>query len=83
MRKEKKLLSRLYNNSFYYLDTLKWYSILKPSIKDPQYIIAPFSRYGHTVVVYKRKFYLWGGRNDHPGACNRLFCFDPGMLNIR
>lgn len=39
--------------------------------------MSPFSRYGHTVVIYNRKFYLWGGRNDHPRACNRLFCFDP------
>lgn len=44
--------------------------------------MTPFSRYGHTVVVYKRKFYLWGGRNDHPRACNRLFCFDPGKYSI-
>ncbi|CAF3558194.1 unnamed protein product [Adineta steineri] len=60
--------------------TLKWYSLSKPKKTDLKYDDAPFSRYGHTVVVYKRKFYLWGGRNDHPGACNRLFCFDPETL---
>ncbi|CAF4532403.1 unnamed protein product [Rotaria sp. Silwood2] len=59
------------------LDTLKWYLLPKPQLNDPQYNLTPFSRYGHTIVVYKRKFYLWGGRNDHPVACNRLFCFDP------
>ncbi|CAF1026965.1 unnamed protein product [Adineta ricciae] len=57
--------------------TLKWYSLPKPDKTDPQYKETPFSRYGHTVVVYQQKFYLWGGRNDHPGTCNRLFCFNP------
>ncbi|CAF2252329.1 unnamed protein product [Rotaria magnacalcarata] len=59
------------------IHTLKWYLLPKPKIIDPQYNLTPFSRYGHTIVVYKRKFYLWGGRNDHPVPCNRLFCFDP------
>ncbi|KAB7495163.1 Kelch domain-containing protein 3 [Armadillidium nasatum] len=36
----------------------------------------PFQRYGHTVVAYKNKIYLWGGRNE-VRACNRLYCFDP------
>ncbi|UJR20321.1 hypothetical protein I4U23_023452 [Adineta vaga] len=57
--------------------TLKWYSLPKPKKTDSQYNETPFSRYGHTVVVYQRKFYLWGGRNDQPEPCNRLFCFDP------
>ncbi|CAF0948628.1 unnamed protein product [Rotaria sordida] len=57
--------------------TLKWYLLPKPQLDDSQYNVTPFSRYGHTVVVYKRKFYLWGGRNDRPVPCNRLFCFDP------
>ncbi|CAF1406085.1 unnamed protein product [Rotaria sp. Silwood1] len=59
------------------IHTLKWYLLSKPQRNDSQYNVTPFSRYGHTIVIYKRKFYLWGGRNDHPVACNRLFCFDP------
>ena len=59
------------------LDTLKWHFLPKLQPTDANYSSTPFSRYGHTVVVYKRKFYLWGGRNDHHRACNRLFCFDP------
>ncbi|MCP9256888.1 hypothetical protein DINM_000081 [Dirofilaria immitis] len=37
----------------------------------------PYQRYGHTVVEYKGKAYLWGGRNDEFGACSRMYCFDP------
>ncbi len=61
---------------------MKWFELSKPETTDQQYKSTPYSRYGHTVVVYKRKFYLWGGRNDHPRACNRLFCFDPGKYFI-
>jgi len=57
--------------------TLKWNLLSKPDRTDSNYSSTPYSRYGHTVVVYKEKFYLWGGRNDHSGACNRLFTFDP------
>ena len=38
---------------------------------------APYQRYGHTVVEYCGKAYLWGGRNDDFGACNRMHVFDP------
>ncbi|VDD94303.1 unnamed protein product [Enterobius vermicularis] len=38
---------------------------------------APYQRYGHTVVQYDGKAYLWGGRNDDYGACNRMHMFDP------
>ncbi|CAB3367743.1 Hypothetical predicted protein [Cloeon dipterum] len=38
--------------------------------------MAPFQRYGHTVVSFEGKVYLWGGRNDLR-ACNTLFCFNP------
>ncbi|VDM93966.1 unnamed protein product [Onchocerca ochengi] len=37
----------------------------------------PYQRYGHTVVEYKGKAYLWGGRNDEFGACSKMYCFDP------
>ncbi|XP_063958403.1 kelch domain-containing protein 3-like [Lytechinus pictus] len=36
----------------------------------------PFQRYGHSVVVYNDKVYLWGGRNDTSGADNKLYSFD-------
>ncbi|CAG0922278.1 unnamed protein product [Notodromas monacha] len=39
-------------------------------------VSLPFKRYGHSVVVYQDKVYLWGGRNDQ-SVCNTLFCFDP------
>ena len=64
----------------FHLDTLKWYQILKPNKNDIQYSSTPYSRYGHTIIVYQRKFYLWGGRNDHSRACNQLFCFNPGLF---
>lgn len=40
----------------------------------------PYQRYGHTVVGYKGKAYLWGGRNDEFGACSKMYCFDPGII---
>ncbi|CAB3398872.1 unnamed protein product [Caenorhabditis bovis] len=38
---------------------------------------TPYQRYGHTVVEYGGKAYLWGGRNDDFGASNVLHSFDP------
>ena len=35
----------------------------------------PYQRYGHTVSVYGRKIYLFGGRNDNY-PCNILYVFD-------
>ncbi|KAH8411453.1 hypothetical protein KR215_004873 [Drosophila sulfurigaster] len=44
---------------------------------DPlKYPLVPFQRYGHTVVAYKERIYIWGGRNDE-NLCNVLYCFDP------
>lgn len=40
---------------------------------------TPYQRYGHTVVEYEGKAYLWGGRNDEYGACSKMHCFDPGI----
>lgn len=40
----------------------------------------PYQRYGHTVVEYGGKAYLWGGRNDEFGACSKMYCFDPGII---
>ncbi|PAV79058.1 hypothetical protein WR25_15741 [Diploscapter pachys] len=37
----------------------------------------PYMRYGHTVVEYRGKAYLWGGRNDEYGASSQLHEFDP------
>ncbi|CAI4231647.1 unnamed protein product [Auanema sp. JU1783] len=47
------------------------------------YSSFPYQRYGHTVVVYKDKAYLWGGRNDESGAINVLHEFDPKTLTWR
>ena len=40
-------------------------------------VTAPYQRYGHTVVEYGGKAFLWGGRNDDYGACNKMHVFDP------
>lgn len=41
---------------------------------------VPYQRYGHTVVAYNGKAYLWGGRNDEYGACSRMHVYDPGLI---
>uniref|UniRef100_A0A0N5CD48 Kelch domain-containing protein 10 n=1 Tax=Strongyloides papillosus TaxID=174720 RepID=A0A0N5CD48_STREA len=38
---------------------------------------VPYQRYGHTVVVWNDKIYLWGGRNDDHGASDLLHSYDP------
>lgn len=38
---------------------------------------APYQRYGHTVVEYDGRAYLWGGRNDEYGASSKMHVFDP------
>uniref|UniRef100_A0A0N4Z0E1 Kelch motif family protein n=1 Tax=Parastrongyloides trichosuri TaxID=131310 RepID=A0A0N4Z0E1_PARTI len=38
---------------------------------------VPYQRYGHTVVVWNKKIYLWGGRNDDHGASDLLHSYDP------
>uniref|UniRef100_A0AC35U208 Kelch motif family protein n=1 Tax=Rhabditophanes sp. KR3021 TaxID=114890 RepID=A0AC35U208_9BILA len=38
---------------------------------------VPFNRYGHTVVEYKDKIYLWGGRNDVMLSSDVLHEYDP------
>lgn len=42
----------------------------------------PYQRYGHTVVNYKEKAYLWGGRSDTFGTSSVLHEFDPGKNRI-
>lgn len=55
---------------------LRW----RQFVPDPELEhITPFQRYGHTVVAYGSKIYLWGGRNDE-AVCKELFCFDTGFL---
>lgn len=58
-------------------DTYRWRSLSLPSENDPQYFDTPYQRYGHTVVAFRGRAYLWGGRNDSEGASSRLHCFDP------
>ncbi|CAG4962389.1 unnamed protein product [Colias eurytheme] len=40
---------------------------------------APFQRYGHSVIAYGEKIYMWGGRNDTV-ACDTVYCFDTREL---
>ncbi|XP_034652342.1 kelch domain-containing protein 3 [Drosophila subobscura] len=59
--------------------TMRW--TLVPQQNDDEgiplkYPLVPFQRYGHTVVAYKERIYIWGGRNDE-NLCNVLYCFDP------
>lgn len=42
--------------------------------------LMPYQRYGHTVVAYEGKAYLWGGRNDEHGASAQMHVFDPGLF---
>lgn len=58
-------------------DSLRWFRIdpRKDGNVLPLYPDVPFKRYGHTVVVFKKNVYMWGGRNDEM-YCNILFCFD-------
>ena len=55
--------------------TFRWSQIPKPNSKAVEAEDWPFQRYGHTVVAYGEKIYLFGGRSDKY-ACNRLYCFD-------
>ncbi|UYV75427.1 KLHDC3 [Cordylochernes scorpioides] len=52
--------------------TLRWGYMQTHHMQVPE---VPFQRYGHSVVAYKKKAYLWGGRNDI-NACNVLYIFD-------
>ncbi len=61
-------------------ETYRWKALPLPDAETPQYFETPYQRYGHTVVVYKGKAYLWGGRNDSAGASSVLHEFDPGKL---
>ncbi|CAB03122.1 Kelch domain-containing protein 3 [Caenorhabditis elegans] len=47
------------------------------SDSDKMFGAVPYQRYGHTVVEYQGKAYVWGGRNDDYGACNLLHEYDP------
>lgn len=38
-------------------------------------------RYGHTVVAYNGRAYIWGGRSDEFGASKRLYEYNPGMFS--
>jgi hypothetical protein len=44
--------------------TFEWHKRPKPQIKDPQYQVTPYFRYGHTCVTYNDLIYLWGGRAE-------------------
>ena len=42
----------------------------------PTYLqLIRFPRYGHAVVSYHNYIYLWGGRNDVQGSCNKMWRF--------
>nr|CRZ23777.1 Bm9486 [Brugia malayi] len=41
---------------------------------------TPHYRINHTVVMYNRKFYMWGGCTEGLICCTKMFCFDPGIF---
>ena len=43
-----------------------------------QFSETPYQRYGHTVVAYNEKAYLWGGQNYEHGSSHILHKYDPG-----
>ncbi|XP_054706204.1 kelch domain-containing protein 3-like [Uloborus diversus] len=55
-------------------ESYRWYTVYYQASKH-----VPFKRYGHSVVAYGRKVYLWGGRNDL-NASNILHCYDTDNL---
>ena len=58
--------------------TLKWYSRQRPKLKEQQYLLTPYFRYGHTCVTYHGKIYLWGGRAEWSNVlCNTLYIYKP------
>lgn len=64
----------------YVLNTLsfKWSKRPRPKIKEQQYLLTPYFRYGHTCCVYNGFIYLWGGRADWTNSlCNTLYSYDP------
>ncbi|KAI6189582.1 hypothetical protein M3Y97_00024000 [Aphelenchoides bicaudatus] len=46
-------------------------------VEEERFRNVPYMRYGHTVVAYNNKCFLWGGRSDSQGASQRLYEFDP------
>lgn len=55
----------------------RWILLPLPVETDCQFSETPYHRYGHTAVSWDDCAYIFGGRNDKNGACNKLFCFDP------
>eukprot|EP00794_Sanderia_malayensis_P017661 gene17661-19419_t len=60
--------------------TLQWYKLKTPTKDDSDYNFVPFMRYGHTASLISDLVYIFGGRNDVDGACNKLFCFNTDTL---
>ena len=59
-----------------HVDLLKWLMLKTPSREDDDYEFVPFMRYGHTASVIGDKIYIYGGRHEEYGACNKLYCYD-------
>ncbi|XP_046860066.1 kelch domain-containing protein 3-like isoform X2 [Xenia sp. Carnegie-2017] len=55
------------------LHKLKWMKV--SNVESDDYDSTPFMRYGHTASIVGRKIYIFGGRNEVYGACNRVFTF--------
>src|SRR6218665_2440067 len=62
---------------FVLLVSYRWILLPLPVETDCQFSETPYHRYGHTAVSWDDCAYIFGGRNDKNGACNKLFCFDP------
>ncbi|CAD5117904.1 DgyrCDS6649 [Dimorphilus gyrociliatus] len=55
--------------------TYKWKKLPAPT--DPEdKKSTPYRRYGHTAIAKDFYIYIWGGRDDSHGACNKLFRYN-------
>lgn len=57
--------------------TLRWRRRPTPTCEEEQYYHSPYQRYGHTVVAWQGKAYVFGGRSDPDGSCNEVFEYWP------
>ena len=55
--------------------TIRWKRV-KTHRRDANPDSEPYMRYGHAVVTHDHHIYLWGGRNDSQGSCNKMWRFD-------
>jgi len=63
--------------------TYRWIKLSKDQISKASPSCVPYMRYGHAAVTIGEDVYLWGGRNDLDGACNKVYRFNTDRLEWR